>query len=172
MSFLPVPRPARPTPQGARPVPRQGARGAFRLALAVLMMLACAIMVQARTPDRPVILLSCPPGMPGLCQAMEQSLVRASPAPVIVRIVPRGGEAPTRPGDLGIALHLDDLRPDSMQGHLEWRRGPGGTPRTGPALRIDAMDATLSPGSYAQFTTDLIRVDAAMRQALPGRTTD
>lgn len=92
-------------------------------------------------PARSVIQLSCPFGAEALCR--ELALALATTGSVIRRIA-RGGEPPTRPGDLGLALTLG-----TGQGALQllWyhagdataHRTPGVTSASDPATDAAAL---------------------------------
>lgn len=145
------------------------ARCGFLLALlAAGLLLVTPAQTQARSPDRPVILLSCPDGQDArdrLCQVMIQALARAAAGPQVIRQVPRGAETPARPGDLGIALHLaqDDL--GALAGHLEWQT-PGGPLRKGPTLRVALAGAGASQQAYEQFTNGLLKATPGLDSAI------
>lgn len=129
-------------------------------------------MAHARTPDRPLILLSCPLDEFHLCQAMEQAIAQAASGPFIVRIVNRGDEAPTRPGDLGVALYLDSRQSQGLEGHLEWQAGRDGARQSGPRVEFSVVDAPLSSRMYGHFAEGLIRADTKLQNTLAGITGD
>ncbi len=137
---------------------------------AVLLMAAGA--PQARSPDRAVILLSCPdesqaPAL--LCQAMIQALAHTVPGPKVLRRVPRGQETPTRPGDIGLALHATQEGTKSLAGHLEWRLGADGGRQTGPDHRMTVAPAVFSPKTYDEFAHALLKATPDLRAALTAR---
>lgn len=146
------------------------------LALGGLVIMAAGLptSAEARSPARPVILLSCPAAdaRDPLCQAMIQALAEATGGRgAVIRPVPRGQEAPRRPGDIGVALYLDDSAP-APGGHLEWQAADqsGAGPRQrGPDTRLDASGAALTPQSYASFTRELITATPGMAAALRGQ---
>lgn len=143
--------------------------GILPLVLLAVILIMAAPQGQARSPDRPVVLLSCPGGhgpYDPLCQAMIQTLAQAASGHAVIRRVPRGQEAPGRAGDLGIALHVSQRGDAALAGHLVWQTGRGGPSRKGPALRMTADGADLSHHAFQQFTQGLLKATPDLIAAL------
>ena len=132
----------------------------------------------ARSPDHAVIRLSCATAPEALCQAVIQALAEtaaratgnaaggATGSTPVIRRVPPGQERPARAGDLGLALVLapDDSQ-TALSGHLDWQSAEGAR-NSGPELRVDVMDATVTPQTYASFADALLRVTPEIARAL------
>lgn len=105
---------------------------------------------------RPVIAVSCPePADAAMCRALVQALAAAAPGRVI-RPDPVPAP-PARDGDLALVLRIGSRGAHHIEGHLEWQRA-GAAAETGPPLRLDVQDATLSDAMYPHFMRDLVRL--------------
>ncbi|MCM2563867.1 hypothetical protein M8756_17245 [Lutimaribacter sp. EGI FJ00015] len=146
--------------------PRRRLLGAFLLAVALMTGVSAP---QARSPDRAVIRLSCPenaqPRDP-LCRAMIQALAETAAGPTVIRTVARGDEAPTRPGDIGMALHVTKHGDGVLSGHLVWQKGPDGARQTGQAHRMTLRDTSFSPEICEQFTRELLKATPDLHATL------
>ena len=138
--------------------------------LALILVLPMTLTdAQARSPDRPVILLGCPGGADPLCQAMIQALARAAAGPQVIRRVAQSAATPTRPGDLGVSVHVARAQGGALSVHLEWQTTPNGPRQTGPARRMEepaTAQAPANPQAYDRFTHDLLRATPALHAAL------
>lgn len=136
---------------------------------ATLGVVAMTADTQARVPERPVVTITCPADTAqddALCAAIAQALGdMAASGAVIVRH--KGDMDPTlRPGDLGIVFVLDARDDTGLAGHLEWQTGPDAPLRTGPQVRLDVMDSTLSPAMYQNFARGLVQIDPDLQDQL------
>lgn len=116
-----------------------------------------------------VIALQCPQDVKqpdALCQSMLDTLARRSPASV-VRTVQDGEELELRPGDLRVALHVDDMTDTTMTAHLEWQVGETDAVRTGPQIEFTVMDTTLRPALFDQFADGLVTANPDFLETLP-----
>ena len=122
----------------------------------------CAMSMDAMalSPERPLVLVECRMGTSAddaLCQAMVRAISDLATSGAIVQET--DDAAALRPGDLGVTFVLDSRDETGLAGHLEWRAGPDGTRQTGPVVRLDVMDAALSPSMYLGFARSLLQVD-------------
>jgi len=121
--------------------------------------------MQARTPERPLIRVSCPTDAPHLCQALIQVVSDMGTGGAVVRQVPRGAEAPTLSGDIGIALLMQTISDSTLSGHLAWQTADQPM-QSGPTLRMDQLDAPMTPASYRSFAEQLLQTSSGIVSAL------
>lgn len=124
-----------------------------------VLMGSTEVSAMSAQKERPVIALRCPPEAPepqALCRAMFQALAQAAPGAAIRTLAPSESFSP-RAGDLDVSLRLDDVLPNRVTGHLEWRRGQDGDLQRGPDVNLEVMDTTVSPQFYAQFADGMVR---------------
>ncbi len=125
--------------------------------------------MQAQTPGRPLILLSCPGDAPDLCRAILLSLSDKATDGTVVRQLSCGAETPWEPGDIGIALNVIHETQSALGGHLTLtnRRGSGGNrPRSSDGSYGRADDRRQLPQFRRVFVTDQSGVVAALRPPL------
>lgn len=119
---------------------------------------APAVEAASQQMPRPVIIVSCPTPSPyslKLCQAMIQPLSELAPSHII-RI--GTAEAALRPEDMRATLTLTDESAYGLEAQLQWQSGLTPDPVTGPALRVDVMDAETFPQSMIEhFAQNLLR---------------
>lgn len=112
--------------------------------LAVVLMV-CAMVgpVGARSPARPVILLSC--AAPAeLCRTVIQTLARQSKG-FVIRTVEADQISPPRPGDLGVRLDWQDRGNKGQRTRLSWRSYGADLNHIGPWFDLGAIELPLSP---------------------------
>ena len=137
--------------------------------LVVSALVFLGAMSSVPQPSHALIRLSCPADRTApeaVCTAVERALADAVNEPRDIQRVARGDETPEHARAIGIALHIDTHDEHSLSGHLKWQAGQKGQRRTGPKIRLDVMDARISPQSYAHFARDLLKADAEMQDAL------
>ncbi|RVV97626.1 hypothetical protein EKE94_13935 [Mesobaculum littorinae] len=123
---------------------------------------------QARSPERPVILLSCPEGegmQDPLCQAMIQALARTAVGPHVIRRVSRGDEVPGRSTDIGVALYVSQSDDSGLAGHIEWRTEEGAV-QTGSSVQAPSGDGAVSAKTFDDFASLLLNATPALIKAL------
>ncbi|PWK55569.1 hypothetical protein [Roseicyclus mahoneyensis] len=129
----------------------------FAAALGVWAMTTDAM---ARSPERPLVLVECrlgPTTDDALCRAMIRAISDLATSGAIVRQA--DDSATLGPSDLGVTFVLDSRDAMGISGHLEWRAGPDEARHSGPVLRLDVVDAVLSPAMYPNFARSLLQVD-------------
>ena len=92
---------------------------------------------QSQRP-RAVVALECraaETALPGACRALKDALRRIAPG-AVQRVMDDVARAPARPGDLALALRVEDGR-----ARLDWRRGAAPLAR-GPSVALTDAAAT------------------------------
>lgn len=129
----------------------------------------CAMTTQtpALSPEQPVVRVECRIGTAGdddLCRAVINAISDlATRSPVLQHNDP---PEPLRPADVGITFVLDHRDAMGLAGHLEWQVGSDGPRHTGSVVRLDVMDATISPNLYQSFARSLLEVDPDLSSRL------
>ena len=99
------------------------------------LVIAVAVSADARSrPARDVVALECRAAeadLPGACRALKEALRDRVPG-AVQRVMDDLSDAPTRPGDLALALRIDGDR-----ARLDWRRGADAL-RPGPTAPLRA----------------------------------
>jgi hypothetical protein len=123
-------------------------------------------MTSARSPDLPVVRLSCPKEPVELCRAAMRAVAKLSDGQFIVRLVEQSDVMPERDGDLGVALTLDGQGDAWIEAHFAWQVGPNGSKGRGPSIGMDVVDTALAPEMYGRFVENLIREDQGLTKLL------
>lgn len=123
-------------------------------------------MTSARSPDLPVVRLSCPKEPVELCRAAMRAVAKLSDGQFIVRLVEQSDVMPERDGDLGLALTLDGRGDAWIEAHFAWQVGPNGSKGRGPSIGMDVIDTALAPEMYGRFVENLIREDQGLIKLL------
>lgn len=121
----------------------------------------------ARVPEQPIVVVDCRLGESGddaLCRAMMDAIAALAAPTAVLRHADAPG--PLRDADLGVTFVLDHRDDMGLAGHLEWQVGSDGTRHSGPVVRLDVMDTTVSPSLYPGFARSLLQVDPGLSATL------
>lgn len=123
-------------------------------------------MSSARSPEIPVVRLSCPDKPVELCRAAMRTIAQVSDGQFIVRLVEKPDVTPERNDDLGLSLIVDGQGENWIEAHFAWQVGPNGSHGRGPSIGMDVIDTALSPEMYGQFVANLIKQDQGLSKLL------
>lgn len=145
--------------------------GFFKNSLLHLLIGACCLSIsnapaqatgQATQRPRSVIVLSCT--MSGakastqtrmLCQALQQKLLQPLPHHVF-RMVHELQTVRGRAGDVLVNLNIDNMRPDHVGAHLEWRHGTTDVMQTGPEVTVNTPQTGLTFPNASELAAALL----------------
>lgn len=92
-----------------------------------------------------------------LCNSVQDALRDAAPK-YAVQSVSNDLRTDLSVDDIVVRLVIEQITDHKLDGHLEWKTGPDAKVETGPTVKMDVMDAILSPSMYAGFANGLIKV--------------
>ncbi len=129
----------------------------------VLVLCALAGPMSARSPARPVILLSC--GAPAeLCRTVIQTLARQSKG-FVIRTVQPNHPPPPRPGDLGVRLEWK-TQSQGARARLSWRGYGADLNHMGPWFDLGAIESPLSSIRQTEIAQELVSSVPGLKVAM------